>query len=111
VAVKCDDHNGGVGLMLCKWTRSCKGLLSGNIVVWNGDCFHFVVERLPGRGWDWTVWHADRPQESVRHGNARSAKAGVEATEDAVARLVGIPSLARPRYSYSRGMVTPISER
>jgi len=83
--------------MLCKWSRSGKSAIAGNVVVRSGECFYFVVERLPSRGWDWAVWHADHPETSVRHGKVRTRKAGVAAAENTAAGLCCVSPPDWPR--------------
>jgi hypothetical protein len=51
------------------------------------------VERLPGGGWDWTVWNSQR---DVRYGAAASLDIAMTAAEQAAIRVSG---RARPRTS------------
>lgn len=54
--------------------------------------FHLVVERLPGRGWDWLVWSADR-KECCRYGKADTAEEAKHAAEYAVMLVGGMQEI------------------
>ena len=80
--------------MICKWTKSGKGLFSTTATGQNGEQYHLVVERVPGqsrdRAWDWATWCAKRSETTVRHGYTSSAKAGMATAEGiTAAELIG----------------------
>jgi hypothetical protein len=68
------------------------------VLVRSGEQFQFEVKILPGRDWDKTAWHADRPTTSVHRGRVLTGQAGLEAVE----RLVGITRVdsLRPSHDY-----------
>jgi hypothetical protein len=80
--------------MICKWIKSGKGFFSTTAAGQNGELYHLIVERVPGksrdRAWDWATWCAEWSKTTARHGYASSAKAGMAAAESVTAaELIG----------------------
>ena len=74
--------------MKVRWFKVGRGLFSATVEGLGGLRYNLIVERMPGRGWDWAMWCATRPQIGKRDGATRSAKAGMAAAERAAtARL------------------------
>ena len=72
--------------MLCKWNHLGAGAYTSTAYSRDGLCYHMRVERLPGRGWDWTIWLAGGSEAAIRHGYTEAAKRGMAAAENAVAQ-------------------------
>jgi hypothetical protein len=89
--------------MLCKWNHIGKGAYASEAYNLDGLCYYLRVERLPGRGWDWTVWRAGGSEAAIRHGYSEAAKRGMAAAEDAVAQ-----KLSRQRDGSKRQRGRPI---
>lgn len=49
-----------------------------------GTRYHLLAERLPGDGWDWTVWRAGDCPDCAQHGYAPSPKTAMAAAGGAV---------------------------
>ena len=92
--------------MLCKWNHLGAGTYTSTAYSRDGLRYHMRVERLPGRGWDWTIWLAGGSEAAIRHGSTGAAKRGMAAAEDAVAQKLGHRHVGseRPR---GRPIVTP----
>jgi len=70
--------------MIESWIEVDDRVLAATLQKEGGARLRLSVERLPGGGWDWTVWHS--PKE-VRYGAAASLDAAMAAAEAAVAAI------------------------
>lgn len=64
------------------WTKVDDRTFAAAVQGKDGDQFRLSVERVPGGGWDWTVWSA---KVEPRYGTAASRDAAMAAAEAAVA--------------------------
>ena len=72
--------------MIERWIEVDDRVLAATLQKEGGTPLRLSVERLPGGGWDWTVWNS--PKE-VRYGAAASLDAAMTAAEAAVAVIAG----------------------
>ena len=73
--------------MICKWIKSGTGLFTSMAAGSEGARYHLIVERVPGRDWDWVIWRAGL-SPTARYGHAASAKACMAAAESATEKVV-----------------------
>jgi hypothetical protein len=76
------------GLMNEGWIKVDDRIFAAAVQGEDGDQFRLSVERVPGGGWDWTVWSA---KVEPRYGTAPSRDAAMVAAEAAVARGGALP--------------------
>ena len=92
--------------MLCTWKKVGKGLYTTTAFGREGISYHLNVERLPSRGWDWTIWRAGGSGATTRYGYTTSAKSAMAAAEDAAAEKVSRRH-GSPDRRGGRAIVTP----
>lgn len=93
--------------MICKWIKAGTGLFSSAVSGSDGARYHLIVERVPGRDWDWAIWPAGRSEPTARYGHAASAKAGMAAAENATAKVVCGRATPIVATSFGRVMRSP----
>jgi hypothetical protein len=70
--------------MIEKWVEVDDRVFAATLQEDGGDQLRLSVERLPGGGWDWTVWSSHR---EVQYGAAASLDVAMDAAEEAVAMV------------------------
>jgi hypothetical protein len=72
--------------MIESWVAVDDRVFAATLHEEGGDRLCVSVERLPGGGWDWTVWSSHR---EVRYGASASLDMAMFAAEEAVAAVGG----------------------
>lgn len=71
------------------WVADTPGLFTAALARPVGGRQYLVVERMPGGGWDWVAWRADRAARPL-NGNSETAAAAMRAAERALVFLAAM---------------------
>jgi hypothetical protein len=85
--------------MIEKWIAVDDRVFAATFQEQGGRRLSMSVERLPGGGWDWTVWSSE---SNVRYGAAVSLDIAMTAAEQAAVRVSNRAPSSRSVYVQSR---------